>query len=140
MTFKKIRNKSTAQAHTYGVLEDRKLMAAGAYTGFFDGNQITFDSGTASVQIDVSENAQVVMGDWNGDGNDTPGIFHQGNWILDQTGNGITNDDQRLSFGWSTDVPVAGDWDGDGVDTVGAFRDGAWYLDHDGDGLSLIHI
>ena len=119
----------------YGNLEPKKLMAVGAFTGFFDGQQAVFDNGAV---VEVNRDAQVVTGDWNGDGIETLGIFQEGNWILDRTGNGISEDDQRLSFGWATDTPVAGDWNGDGIDTVGAFRNGAWYLDHDGDGYTHI--
>lgn len=129
------RNRLNSESLSYGDLEPRKLMAVGAFTGIFDGQHAAFDNGAV---VRINRDAQVVTGDWNGNGIETLGIFQKGNWILDRTGNGITEDDQRLSFGWPTDTPVAGDWNGDGIDTVGAFRDGAWYLDHDGDGYTHI--
>jgi hypothetical protein len=61
---------------------------------------------------------------------DQIGLFRNGTWYLD-SGDGIWNSttDTAITFGRSTDIPVAGDWDGDGVEEIGLFRGGAWYLD-----------
>jgi len=68
-----------------------------------------------------------VMGDWDGNGTDTPGVFRNGVWYLRNT-NGPGPADVVFSFGLATDKPVVGDWDGNGKDGVGVFRNGAWYL------------
>ena len=116
-------------------LEQRALLTGPSYVGVFDGTSLHVGQNAQSVRL-AQPGDQIVMGDWNGDGEETPGIFRGGNWILDLTGNGIDSSDKQISFGWATDKPVAGDWDGDGTDTVGVFRDGAWYFDHDGNGYT----
>ncbi|MEY2420438.1 MAG: hypothetical protein QOI95_505 [Acidimicrobiaceae bacterium] len=67
-----------------------------------------------------------VMGDWNGDGIDSPGVFRNGTWYLR---NSNTNGPPDLAFGFGLpgDTPVVGDWNGDGVDTIGVFRLGRFY-------------
>lgn len=71
-----------------------------------------------------------VVGDWDGDGVDTVGIYRNGEFYLknsSQAGDG----EIVFSFGGdATDMPVAGDWNGDGVDTVGIYRasTGTWFL------------
>jgi hypothetical protein len=74
-----------------------------------------------------------VVGDWNGDGQQTPGVFREGMWslsdVLDANANPST-----LRFGGPGDLPVVGDWDGDGITTVGVFKDGSFSLRHDREG------
>jgi hypothetical protein len=67
-----------------------------------------------------------IVGDWNGDGIDTIGIYRPSTneWILT---NGSTNntsppEDIHIVFGQNGDLPIAGDWNGDGLDTPGLFR------------------
>jgi hypothetical protein len=72
-----------------------------------------------------------VMGDWNGDGTGTVGVFRAGRWFQ-RDGNG-PGPARTFRFGVAGDVPVAGDWNGDGRDTVGVFRNGTWFL-RDGNG------
>jgi hypothetical protein len=68
-----------------------------------------------------------VVGDWDGDGAQTPGTFREGTWllsnVLDANGAPLT-----FRFGRTGDLPVVGDWDGDGVATVGLFKDGTFSL------------
>lgn len=68
-----------------------------------------------------------VVGDWNGDGRDTVGVFRNGVWFLR---NSLTSGWADLVFGFGDpgDIPVVGDWDGDGRDGIGVFRNGVWYL------------
>jgi len=67
-----------------------------------------------------------VMGDWNGDGIDTPGVVRGNSWYLSNTYNGSV--DLSFTYGIAGDVAVVGDWNGDGVDTPGVYRFGMWYL------------
>lgn len=104
-------------------LEDRMLFAADAFTGIYNGGTWHVSSQPAAISFGIPGD-QPVMGDWSGDGRQTPGIFRNGTWVLDMTGNGFDGGDRVLSFGLPGDKAVAGDWDGDGVDTVGVFRNG----------------
>jgi hypothetical protein len=63
------------------------------------------------------------MGDWDGDGIDTPGLYRQSDgyvYLRNSNTQGIA--DVRFFFGNPGDVPLAGDFDGDGYDTVSLFR------------------
>lgn len=66
-----------------------------------------------------------VVGDWNGNGVDTPGIFRPygptgSEWHLS---NSVTGSSPFIFvYGTSTDYPIVGDWDGDGDDTIGIYR------------------
>lgn len=72
---------------------------------------------------------QSVIGDWDGDGDDTVGIYRNNIFYLVNT-NGATQADIVVPFGVAGDIPVAGDWDGDGIDTIGVYRPStaAWAL------------
>jgi hypothetical protein len=64
-----------------------------------------------------------MMGDWDGDGIDTPGLYRQSDgfvYLRNSNNQGIA--DVRFFFGNPGDVPLAGDFDGDGFDTVSIFR------------------
>jgi serine-aspartate repeat-containing protein C/D/E len=78
------------------------------------------------------ENDRAVVGDWNGDGVVTIGVFRNGTWFLDVNGNGRwDNGDVTAYFGREGDIPVVGDWTGDGVSKLGVYRNGTFYLDTD---------
>jgi len=67
----------------------------------------------------------------------TVGVFHDGDWFLDSSGNGQfdpCSTDQCLGLGLPGDVPVTGDWNGSGTTKIGVVRDGVWSLDFNGDG------
>lgn len=70
-----------------------------------------------------------VVGDWDGNGVTTSGVFDDGTWSVSDVFGG--EPEQVLSFGQAGDVPVVGDWDGDGLQTPGVFRAGTWYLSND---------
>jgi hypothetical protein len=66
-----------------------------------------------------------LMGDWNGDGLDTPGLYNpaSGAFLLR---NSLSGGGADISFiygpgGSAGYVPMAGDWNGDGTDTVGLY-------------------
>ncbi|MCE9546801.1 MAG: hypothetical protein K8T25_15080 [Planctomycetia bacterium] len=76
-----------------------------------------------------------IVGDWNGDGVRTIGIFRDGVWYLDSNGDGRFDENDRVvQFGQAGDIPVVGDWTGKGKDMVGVYRHGTWYLDTNGNG------
>jgi len=65
---------------------------------------------------------------------DKIGIFRNGGWALDKTGDSVWNaGDIAFSLGMPTDVPVVGDWTGTGQYRIGVFRAGTWYVDINGD-------
>jgi len=64
-----------------------------------------------------------LMGDWDGDGVDTPGMYRQSDgfvYLSNSNTEGVA--DIRFFFGDPSDVPLAGDFDGDGFDTVSIYR------------------
>ncbi|GMR02887.1 MAG: hypothetical protein BMS9Abin20_1240 [Acidimicrobiia bacterium] len=63
------------------------------------------------------------IGDWNGDGIETVGLYRKsvGFLFLRYTNTqGVADVD--IYYGIPGDIPIAGDWNGDGVDTVGIYR------------------
>jgi len=68
-----------------------------------------------------------VWGDWDGDGVETMGLFHDGRFAL-YDAHAQAPPAHVFAFGAAGDIPLAGDWDGDGIDTVGVFRAGEWIL------------
>lgn len=77
-----------------------------------------------------------VVGDWDGDGRQTPGVVrkdgNQWQWILvNQETNGADVTEFRYGDVGSGSIPVVGDWDGDGTQTPGVARkkSGHWVWD-----------
>jgi hypothetical protein len=68
-----------------------------------------------------------VVGDWNGNGIDTPGVFRAGHWFL-RNSNSPGHADIAFEYGDPGDIPVVGDWNGNGVDTPGVVRGTTWHL------------
>ena len=63
------------------------------------------------------------LGDWDGDGIETPGLYRQTDgyvYLRNTNTQGIA--DIKFFFGNPGDVPLAGDFDGDGFDTVSIYR------------------
>jgi hypothetical protein len=67
-----------------------------------------------------------IVGDWNGDGTETQGVWRQGTFFLANTLGGGA--DLTFAYQMSTDLPVVGDWNGDGTTTVGVYRNGTFLL------------
>jgi endonuclease YncB( thermonuclease family) len=64
-----------------------------------------------------------LMGDWDCDGIDTPGLYRQTDgyvYLRNTNTQGVA--DIRFYFGNPSDIPLAGDFDGDGCDTVSIYR------------------
>jgi hypothetical protein len=66
-----------------------------------------------------------IMGDWDGDGSETPGTFEGGVFKLSNTippgAPTIT-----VAFGDPRGFPVVGDFNGDGFDDLAVYRGGVW--------------
>ena len=64
-----------------------------------------------------------MMGDWDCDGVDTPGLYRQSDGhVYLRNSNTQGSADVRFYFGNPGDIPLAGDFDGDGCDTVSLYR------------------
>ena len=62
-----------------------------------------------------------VVGDWDGNGTDTIGVYRNGVFYLSNS-NTTGHVDLTFAFGKAGDQPIAGDWNGDGIDTIGVYR------------------
>jgi hypothetical protein len=63
------------------------------------------------------------MGDWDGDGVATPGLYRQSDgfvYVRDSNTQGVA--DREFFFGDPGDFPLVGDFDGDGRDSVSIWR------------------
>ncbi len=63
------------------------------------------------------------MGDWDGDGIETPGLYRQSDgYVYLRNANSQGPADIKFFFGDPGDVPIAGDFNGNGLDTVSIYR------------------
>jgi VCBS repeat-containing protein len=63
------------------------------------------------------------MGDWDGDGVETPGLYRQSDgYVYLRNSNDVGVADIKFFFGNPGDVPIAGDFNADGIDTVSIYR------------------
>ncbi len=76
-----------------------------------------------------------LLGDWDGDGDDTPGMYRPStgfayltNELPPDRGVGVADPSLTFYFGIPGDQVFGGDWDGDGDDTLGISRSGHLYL------------
>jgi hypothetical protein len=72
-----------------------------------------------------------LVGDWNCDGIDTPGMYRRSNgfaYLRNSNTTGVA--DVEFHYGNPSDIPLAGDWDGDCFDTLAIYRpsEGRVYL------------
>jgi hypothetical protein len=66
---------------------------------------------------------QPIVGDWNGDGFETPGLFRSSDgFFYGRNSNTTGIADFSCFAGNPSDFALAGDWNGDGVDTLGIYR------------------
>jgi hypothetical protein len=98
------------------------------------GNQWFFSRDSAAVGLTTDESLVYgdpgdihVLGDWDGDGTATPGVFRDGVWYLrNSLFSGVA--DVVFQFGDPGDIPVVGDWNNTGFDSPGVVRNGRWFL------------
>jgi len=65
--------------------------------------------------------------DWDGDGDDTLGVYSGGTWYLrDDLSPGAPT--RVISYGAPDYIPVCGDWDGNGTETIGVYTARGWWL------------
>jgi hypothetical protein len=72
-----------------------------------------------------------VVGDWDGDGTVTIGIYRPADATFYlRNSNSSGNPDLVVAFGSKNDIPLTGDWNGNGRTTVGVYRpsDSTFYL------------
>jgi len=62
-----------------------------------------------------------VVGDWDGNGTDTIGVYRNGVFYL-RNSNTLGFANNTVAFGSPGDQPIAGDWNNDGFDTIGVYR------------------
>lgn len=64
-----------------------------------------------------------IAGDWDGDGDATPGLYRQSDGFFYSRNSNTTGvADDECFAGNPEDIPVVGDWDGDGDDNLGIYR------------------
>ena len=104
--------------------------AGGDTPGYFDPTQgvwwITDNEGDSRSFYYGNPGDLPMMGDWDCDGIDTPGLYRQSDgyvYLRNTNSQGVA--DTAFYFGNPGDVPLAGDFDGDGCDTVSVYRPSA---------------
>ncbi|MBX3084948.1 MAG: SBBP repeat-containing protein [Anaerolineae bacterium] len=153
----------TAIAGSFGMPDVfvSKLIPSGTsfvYSGYFggsgndEGHGIAVDTDgnayitgiTPSIDFPIRNALQPIYGGWEYDGFitkigtvnvDTIGIFRQSAstfYLRNENSTGVA--DSSITFGDTTDFPIAGDWNGDGIDTVGVYRQstGQFFLTESG--------
>jgi hypothetical protein len=94
----------------------------------YNGPNITLNTSTFGLAGDIP-----VSGDWDCSGVKRIGVFRNGSWILDMTGNGVIDAHTRtVLFGQAGDLPIVGDWNGTGCIKLGLLRQGTFILDLSG--------
>jgi hypothetical protein len=68
-----------------------------------------------------------IVGDWDGNGSDTPGWYIDGTFYLSNNHDG-SGTLTRFDLGAAGDLPHPGDWNGDGRDTVGVVTNREWQI------------
>jgi hypothetical protein len=124
-----------AESATGGILQFHMFIGGGPdTTGVFrPSNGLLFlknknDTGFADYALNYGLPGDYpVVGDWDGDGDVTIGIYRNGFFFL-KNANILGFADIVFPFGSPGDQPIAGDWNGDGVDTIGVFRIGTFFL------------
>ncbi len=97
-----------------------KVATVGTATGFWE----LWDGGSIVDSFFYGNPGDLpFMGDWDGDGEDTPGLYRQSDgfvYLRNSNTQGVA--DITFFFGNPGDIPIVGDFDGDGFDTVSIYR------------------
>ncbi|WP_324650808.1 peptidoglycan recognition protein [Georgenia sp. H159] len=84
--------------------------------------------GAPDVSFTLGRSADsVLVGDWDGDGVDTPAL-RRGNRYEFYNSLGSGTPDRVVHYGRATDIVLVGDWDGDGTDTLAVRRGKEYYV------------
>jgi lactocepin len=67
-----------------------------------------------------------LSGDWDGDGDDTPGDRGGNHWFLNNDFDSLY--DVTFIYGSGPHLPIRGDWDGDGIDSAGVVSGNTWLV------------
>ncbi|AWE41938.1 MULTISPECIES: N-acetylmuramoyl-L-alanine amidase [unclassified Actinobaculum] len=70
---------------------------------------------------------EVYVGDWNGNGQDTP-VVRRGATYYFRNSLSMGSADKVITYGKANDAVVFGDWNGDGIDTPAVRRGNAYYI------------
>ena len=101
---------------TIGVYRNGKWYIDRTGTGKWDENAVFVDN----ADFGLGSEGIPVIGDFSGDGIDKIGLYMDGVWYLDTTGD--FKFDTRIEFGQSGDYPVVGDFDGSGIAKLAVYR------------------
>ncbi|MEX2554704.1 MAG: SpoIID/LytB domain-containing protein [Actinomycetota bacterium] len=105
--------------------------------GVVRGNTWYLHTGAADTTLGFGKTTdRPIVGDWDGDGTDTPGLVRGNVWYLNNGTDNIA--DVSFAFGKTTDLPIVGDWNGDGTDSPGVVRGNLWYLNNGFDSTAEI--
>lgn len=108
-----------------GVFRNGQFLLRQPLTLNLPGHPATIFIGTIAVNFGQAGDLPVV-GDWDGDGKDTPGVYRPGTNTFLLTNSNANNSAPPVNisfpFGAPGDLPVAGDWNADGITTVGLYR------------------
>ena len=118
----------------YAALKTAQANWDGAIPGVLPAGLGMFDPSTGRWYLGTEDDGVVsfffgtpgdfpMMGDWDCDGDDTPGLYRQSDgfaYLRNTSSQGAA--DIRFFFGNPGDIPIAGDFDGDGCDTVSVYR------------------
>lgn len=114
------------QVHTINTWDTVGLFHAGTFS-----LKNTLGAGPADEIIKLGTSQMLpVVGDWDGDGVDTVGVYDPATsrfmlQNINETGAPIA---YNFVFGPHGGVPVSGDWTGSGHDSVGVYYSGVFYL------------
>ena len=105
-----------------------KTTSGGDTIGTFRPSNATFylrnsnSAGAPNITVKLGKTGDYpVVGDWDGNGTDTIGVYRNGVFYLSNS-NTTGHVDLTFAFGKAGDQPIAGDWNGDGIDTIGIYR------------------
>ena len=86
-------------------------------------------SGTTQFCIPGAETGTPIVGDWNGDGKDTIGVYNPANGVFRLRNSNSAGPTQIIfTFGSPNWIPLTGDWNSDGIDTIGVYNPAISYF------------